>query len=323
MGRVLITTRSVANCEKAVKLLQEEGHEVAVHIGKGNMGEEELSEIIRGADALIVGVDSVTRQVIEAGMPELKIIARNGVGYNNVDLACAMEHGIPVTIAPNVSKVSVCELALGMMFASARHMGRQDRELRNGNWERQMGFELTGKTLGILGGGNIGYEVALRAIALGMKVLVYDKVKVQRIEALAGARYEELPVLLSEADILSLHLPVTESTKGLVNKGFLDQVKPGAVLINTARGRLVEEQEIAKALKDGRLSCYATDTLTEEPASPDNPLLKLPNTIITPHCGAYTKEAVEGCGILVAEEVNRVLRGEKPLYQVEETGGEK
>jgi len=312
----LITTRSVANCETAVQMLRDAGHEIYVHIGKGDMGEKEFSDIIKGMDALIVGVDPVPRTVIETGLPSLKIIARNGVGYNNVDLESAKEYGIPVTIAPNASKVSVCELALGMMFAAARHINEQDSVIKNLGWKRSMGFELTGKTLGIIGCGNIGSEVAIRAAALGMKVLVYDIFKSPKIEMLPGADYTELSEVLEKSDIITLHLPVTDLTNGLVNKAFLDQVKQGAVLINTARGKLVCEQDIADALSDGRLGFYATDTLSEEPASPDNPLLKLPNTIITPHCGAYTKEAVERCGIMVAEEVNRVLAGEQPLYDV-------
>lgn len=316
MGRILITTRSVADCETAIRMMQAEGHEIAVHIGKGNMDEKEFSEAIKGANALIVGVDPVTRKVISAGVPDLKVIVRNGVGYNNVDLECAAQYGIPVSIAPGASTVSVCELALGMMFSAARHISEQNWNVKTLSWKRQMGFELAGKTLGVVGCGNIGSEVAVRAAALGMKVLVYDIRECRRIKELSGTEYVELAYLLQEADIITLHLPVTESTSNLVDRNFLEQVKTGAILINTARGKLVDELEIAKALEDGRLGCYATDTLAEEPIKSNNPLLRHPNTIITPHCGAYTKEAVERCGVIVAEEVNRVLKGEAPLNSV-------
>lgn len=316
MGKILITTRSVADCETAVRMLRDEGHEIAVHIGRGSMEENEFAQAIKGADALIVGVDPVTRKVISSGVPELKIIARNGVGYNNVDLECARQYKIPVTIAPGASTLSVCELALGMMFAAARRICEQSQDIKSLRWKRQMGFELTGKTLGIIGCGNIGSEVAVRAAALGLRVLAHDVRENERVRNLPGARYAELGELLREADIITLHLPVTESTCGLVDRKFLEQVKPGAVLINTARGKLVDEAETARALEEGRLSCYAADTLAEEPARADNPLLGNPHTIITPHCGAYTREAVERCGVMVAEEVNRVLRGEPPLHSV-------
>lgn len=316
MGKVLITTRSVAGCGKAVEMLRAAGHEIEVHIGRGNMGEEEFVGAVAGADALIVGVDPVTDRVIEAGLPSLKIIARNGVGYNNVDLDCARKNQVAVTIAPNASKISVCELALGLMFSAARRIGEQNQAIKSGNWQRQLGFELTGKTLGVIGCGNIGAEVAVRAAALGLRVLVYDILERQKIKETAGIRYAKLSELLAKADILTLHLPVTDDTCGLVDREFLSRLKPGAVLINTARGKLVKEADIAEALCSGQLGFYATDTLSEEPAAADNPLVRNPNTIITPHCGAYTAEAVERCGIMVAEEVNRVLRGEAPLYEV-------
>lgn len=316
MGKVLITTRSVAGCEKAVRMLQEEGHQVIEHIGRGNMDEKEFAEAVKGMNALIVGVDPVTASVISAGVPTLKIIARNGVGYNNVDLEYARRKHIPVTIAPGASAVSVCELALGMMFAAARHISEQDQDVKKLKWNRRMGFELSGKTLGIIGCGRIGSEVAVRAAALGMHIRVCDICESSRIRELPEAEYTDLETLLKDSDIITLHLPVTEKTCGMVDGKFLNQIKAGAVLINTARGKLVNEYEIARALEDGRLGCYATDTLSEEPASADNPFLRHPNVIITPHCGAYTKEAIERCGIMVAEEVNRVLREEPPLYDV-------
>lgn len=316
MGRVLITTRSVAGCEKAVQMLRDNGHEIIIHIGKGNMEEEEFANAVIGADALIVGVDPVTRQVINAGIPSLKIISRNGVGYNNVDWEYAKEKGIAVTITPGASAVSVSELALGMMFTAARHICEQNQNIKNMEWKRQMGFELTGKTLGIIGCGSIGTEVAIRAAALGMRVLAYDICPSQTIKESSAFRYSNLSELVSRADIITLHLPVTDSTYGMVNRKFLSQVKRGTVLINTARGKLVNEYDIAEALVDGALGYYATDTLSEEPAGTDNPLLNSPNALITPHCGAYTKEAVERCSIMVAEEVNRVLKGEKPLHNI-------
>jgi phosphoglycerate dehydrogenase-like enzyme len=316
MGKVLITTRSVANCSKAVEMLSNAGHEVVVHIGKGDMGEEEFCDVIHGADALIVGVDQVSRRVIEAGIPTLKIIARNGVGYNNVDLGFARKNGIPVTIAPNASKISVCELTLGMMFSAARSICQQNQVIKNHGWQRLMGFEILGKTLGIIGCGNIGAEVAARTAALGMNVLLNDICESQKIKEISGVRYTDLAELLECADVITLHLPVTDSTRGLVDKAFLEKTKTGVVLINTARGLLINDRDVANALSSGKLACYATDTLSEEPASLDNSIVNAPNSIVTPHCGAYTAEAVERCGIMVAEEVNRVMRGEALLYNV-------
>lgn len=316
MGKVLITTRSVAECDEALDILKNEGHDLFFHIGKGDMKEDEFCEHIAGMDALIVGVDQVNRNIIDAGLPDLKIIARNGVGYNNVDIEYARQHGIPVTIAYNSSKISVCELALGMMFQAARNIAQQNSFIKDHQWKRLMGFELYGKTLGIIGCGNIGTEVAKRAAALGMKVLLYDIVQHESARRIDGATYVELDELLKESDIISLHMSVTARSKGFIDKQLLMKMKQGTILINTARGLLVNEEDVLEALNSDILACYATDTLIHEPASENDPLVNHPKTIITPHCGAYTREAVRRCGIMVAEEVNRVLRGEGAMHDV-------
>lgn len=316
MANILITTRSVASCATAVSMLQQAGHSIRVQIGVGDMPEEVMAGLVAGVDALIVGVDRVTRRVVEAGAPTLKIIARNGVGYNNVDLDAAAEHGVAVTVAPGASAVSVAELALGLMLTLSRSIACQNQCIQSGGWERPMGTELYGRTLGILGVGTIGSEVARRARALGMSVLACDILPNHTFAAQVGFPYVPLEELLQGSDILTLHVPATPETRGIIGRAALARMRPGALLINTARGELVDEHAVRGAILSGVLGGYAADTLLREPPLPGDPLLGLDRVVLTPHCGAYTRQAVERCGIMVAEEVLRVLCGEAPHHPV-------
>lgn len=316
MAKVLITARSVAASADGRSLLEAAGHEVIPHVGNGVWPEHEMMNAIRGVDAVIAGLDEITAKVIEAGTPHLKIIARNGAGYNNVDIAAADKLGVTVTLAPGANTISVCELVFGLMLSLTRNIRVQDAEVHQGGWQRIMGCELYGKVLGVLGTGHIGSEVIKRAHAFGMKIVAFDVMEHQELCRQYGVKYIAREEVFKQADFLTLHLPVTPDTRDTINGRTLAAMKSGAFIINTARGELVQEQALYEALKTGKIAGYGTDTFVQEPPPAGHPLLTLPNVVATPHTGAYTKEAVTRCSVMAAEEVVRVLSGQKPLYAV-------
>jgi D-3-phosphoglycerate dehydrogenase len=316
MAKVLITARSVAANKEGKAILEAAGHEIITHVGDGVWPEAEMVRIVPGMDAMIAGLDEITDKVIAAGAPRLKIIARNGVGYNKVDVVAAEEFGIPVTLAPGTNTISVCELVFGLMLSLARAIPVQDTQVHQGSWKRNLGCELNGKVLGVLGTGNIGSEVIKRAHAFGMEIVAFDVWQKPELCQKYNLRYLPLDEVLKEADFLTLHLPVTPETKNLINKRTLEKMRKTAFIVNTARGELVEEQDLYDALQAGMIAGYGADTLAQEPPSLDHPLLTLPNVVVTPHCGAYTKEAVTRCSVTAAQEVIRVLSHQDPLYAV-------
>jgi D-3-phosphoglycerate dehydrogenase len=316
LGKVLITARSVAASKEAAAILESAGHEIVVHTGSRTLSEEEMLRVIPGMDAAIVGLDSVTAKVLAAGAPRLKIIARNGVGYSNVDLKAAAAAGVVVTLTPGVNAVSVAELAIGLMLALARHIPRQDADVHKGAWSRAMGRELHGKVLGVIGTGHIGAEVIKRAQAFGMKTVAVDVQPRPELCQKYGVNYVSREEVFRLADFLSLHVPSTPETDGLVNSRTLRLMKPAACIINTARGELINEPDLCAALKSGLIAGFAADTLIQEPPPASHPLLSLANVVLTPHCGAYTNEAVGRSSTFAAQEVVRVLRGERPLYPI-------
>jgi D-3-phosphoglycerate dehydrogenase len=316
MARILVTARSVAANSEGRAVLEAAGHEMVAHVGDAVWPAAEMARVIGGMAALIVGLDEVGEAVIAAGLPTLKIVARNGAGYNNVDVAAADRAGVHVTVAPGANTVSVAELVFGLMLSLARHIPEQDGKVRQGSWKRVLGSELFGKTLGVLGTGNIGGEVIKRASAFGMSVIASDVVQRRDLVDRFGVVYADTAEVLEQADILTLHLPATEKTKGMLNAAALAGMKRGALIINTARGDLVDEHDLCEALRSGRLGGYGADTFAQEPPPADHPLLALGNVVATPHCGGYTAEAVARCSVMAAEEVVRVLAGEPPLHAV-------
>jgi D-3-phosphoglycerate dehydrogenase len=316
MARVLVTARSVAANADGRAVLEAAGHQVIAHVGDGVWPENAMVRAITGMDAAIVGLDAVTAKVLAAGAPSLRIVARNGAGYNNVDVAAAAALGIPVTVAPGANTVSVCELVFGLMLSLARQIPAQNQEVHRGGWKRVLGCELFGKTLGVVGTGNIGGEVIKRAHAFGMTIVACDVARRPELVERYGARYAEPAEVFAEADFLTLHLPVTAETRHIVNTARLQTMKPSAIIVNTARGELVHEADLHQALTAGRIAGYGADTFSREPPAKDNPLLGLANVVVTPHSGGYTAEAVARCSIMAAEEVVRVLAGQAPLYPV-------
>jgi D-3-phosphoglycerate dehydrogenase / 2-oxoglutarate reductase len=248
------------------------------------LGEAEMVELVRGCAGLIVGVDPVTRRVLEAG--PLRVVVKYGSGMDNIDLDAADALDVEVSSTPGANARSVAELAIALLLALARNVALHDRGVRDGSWHRRTGVELAGKQLGIVGYGAIGREVARIALGLDMRVVAHDPF-------VHGAEVPlvELDELYATSDAVSLHLPLTDETRGLIGAAELAAMKPTTFLINTARGGLVDEAALAEALRSGRLAGAALDGFDEEPLG-ESPLRELDNVVLSPHAGASTNEAV-------------------------------
>lgn len=313
--KVLIAARSAAQSAAAKALLAGQGCELFFNPYERPMTEAELLPLIRGMDALLAGNDAVTQAVIAAGRPTLKIIARNGVGYNGIDVAAAQQYGIPVTVAPGANNRSVADLTIGLMLAVGRGIPRMDAGVRSGSWSRFTGCELDGKTLGVVGTGSIGAEVIKRAVGFGMRIIAYDPLPRMELCAKYGVTYLALPAVLAEADFLTLHAPATPETTGLINKASLATMKKTAYIINAARGDLIVEDDLYDALSQGLIAGAALDTFAREPFA-DERWFALKNVVFTPHAGAATADAATKAAVMAAEEIIRVLSGQPPKFPV-------
>ncbi|HEV2450471.1 MAG TPA: phosphoglycerate dehydrogenase [Streptosporangiaceae bacterium] len=281
-----------------------------------------LLAALAGADAVIIR--SATRIDAEAlaHAPNLRVVARAGIGLDNVDVEAATKAGVMVVNAPTSNIVSAAEHAVGLLIALARNVPQAHASLRAGEWNRSRftGVELEGKVAGLLGLGRIGALVATRLAAFGMRVIAYDPYVPTARAAELGVRLMGLEDLLAEADFVSVHLPKTPETAGLIGDAELRRMKPGARLVNAARGGLVDEHALALALKEGRLAGAALDVYATEPCT-DSPLFGFPNVVVTPHLGASTHEAQEKAGTQVARSVRLALAGEFVPDAVNVQGG--
>jgi D-3-phosphoglycerate dehydrogenase len=272
--------------------------------------ESALDEIIGGYDAIVIrSATRLTADLIDRAA-RLKVIGRAGVGVDNVDVEAATRHGIIVANAPDSTVVSAAEHTIGLLVALARNIPQAHAALKQGRWERSAygGIELAGKTLGVLGFGRIGQEVARRALGLGMRVLAYDPyVAAERFRELGAERAEKPEDVYAAADFLTLHLPLTQETRGSIGTAALEAMRPSARIVNAARGELVDEAALLEALKSGRIAGAALDVFGSEPYS--GPLLDLDNVVVTPHLAASTGEAQDRAGLIVAEQVVAALDG--------------
>lgn len=310
MKKVVLTHRLY---EAGMQLLD---GKVTVSITNTGKPREMLPELV-DADGLIIRIGSIDRSAMLAAK-KLKVIGRPGVGVDDVDVCAATELGIPVVIAPGANTRSVAEHALALIFAAAKDILNSDKQTRSGNFNVRnsyKAFELLGKRLGLVGYGNIGRELAKLCSAIGMKVMVFDPfVKQEAIEQL-GYQYEkELDELLRNADVISLHVPLTDKTKNLIGEREFGLMQPHTVLVNCARGGVIDEQALAEALKANKIHSAALDVLAVEPVKPQDPLALLENTVITPHMAGLTKEAAAGVSTMAVEGVLAVLRGEQWPY---------
>lgn len=276
---------------------------------------EELRAEIGDVEGLLAGLDEIDASVFAAA-PRLRVVARYGVGTSNVDLAAAAAHGVTVTNTPDANAEAVAELAIGFMFALARSLHRAARTTHTGDWRPLHGIEVAGRTIGLLGFGRIGQAVARRAVGLGCTLVAHDPYVDAASAACLGIRLAALNETVAAADFLSLHLPVTAETRDLVDRDLLARMRDGAYLINTARGELVVEEDLLRALESGRLRGAALDTLRAEPPPADYPLLRRDDVLVTPHAGAHTAEATVAMGRAALRDLLAVLAGQPPRYPV-------
>jgi D-3-phosphoglycerate dehydrogenase len=270
-----------------------------------------LKEAIKDYDALIVrSATKVTKEVIDAAA-KLKVIGRAGVGLDNVDLAAATQKGIIVMNTPGGNTISTAEHTMSMILALSRNIAQANASTKKGEWKRSkfMGVELYGKTLGIIGLGRIGKEVAKRALSFGMKILAYDPFLSREAAESVGVEIAELKELLQKSDYITVHTPLTDDTKHLISKEQISMMKKGVRLINCARGGIIDEQALASAVKEGQVAGAAIDVFEKEPLSAESELLKVDNIVITPHLGASTEEAQVNVAIEVSEIVRDALLG--------------
>ena len=278
---------------------------------------QQLLDLIGKYEAVIVrGRTKVTADVIAKGT-KLRVIARAGVGVDNIDVAAATKRRIPVVNAPAASTISVAELTFGHMLSLARHIPQADRSVKAGRWDKKAfeGTELYGKTLGLVGSGRIGAEVASRAKAFGMRVIAYDPYLPPKAAEERGIALTTLEAVLLDSDFVSIHAALTDETRGMIGAKQLALLKKSAYVVNCARGEVVDEGALAEALRDGRIAGAALDVYAKEPPV-SSPILAVENTSLTPHIAASTKEAQERVGTMIAGEVLRVLAGEKPSSAV-------
>jgi D-3-phosphoglycerate dehydrogenase / 2-oxoglutarate reductase len=278
----------------------------------GKVTERGLIEALAKPTQAIVmrGNPPITRAVLEAAAPHLKVIAKPGAGVDSVDLRAATEHGIPIMTAGHGNAPAVAEITIGFMLALGRDIVRLDRRTRGGDWRRDdyNSSELSGRTLGLIGFGRIGRRVAELARAFGMRTLVFTRTPA-KVKPDLGQAAESLDALLREADYVSLHCPLNETTRGMISRAAIAAMRPGAFLINTGRGALVDEAALAEALASGHIAGAALDTLGEEPPRSDNPLLAAPNVILTPHIAGLSTGAVQRTGVTTAQNIIAVLTG--------------
>jgi D-3-phosphoglycerate dehydrogenase len=315
MSKVLIAPATLTHVEGAyLDALRRAGLELAFNPFPAQMVEEELLPTLKGATASLAGSEPYTRRVIEAN-PQLRVIARVGVGYDAVDLAAANERGIAVCIAPGTNQDAVAEHAFALMLALVKHLVPQHIGTVEGKWPRQANLPLRGRTLGIAGLGRIGKAVAIRGACFKMPLLAYEPYPDQAFCRQYNVTLVPLERLLAESDFLSLHLPMTAESKHLINKTTLARMKPTAFLVNTARGGLVCEADLYEALRAKRLAGAALDVFEEEPPG-KSPLFQLDNVVVTPHAAGVDIQSRDDMALSAAEAIVSLSRGEWPAEKV-------
>ena len=310
MYRVLSTSNDFGVVdEEPVDLLRQHDCEFqSMPVGK--VSEEKMTGLVKGLDVIVVGLQPITERVVDAAT-RLKVIGRHGAGVDNIDLKATGERGIPVVNAPGANAHSVADCAIGLMLALARKICVADRNTKNSDWKNTIGNEIYGKTLGIFGLGEIGFKVAERARGFSMNLIAYDVIRNEALAREMGIAYKDKKDILQEADVITLHLPLVKETMGFVSEQELKAMKRTSMLINTARGGIVDEKALFRALQEGWIAGAALDVFEQEP-SVDNPLFQFDTFIATPHMGGITYEALKRTGMAVAQDIVAVLQGRKP-----------
>lgn len=312
--RVLVTMKLPSD---VVEMLEREGMELLHNPFDRCFTREELLQAVADVDGVILGAELFDRLVMEAA-PRLKVISRFGVGYDNVDVDAATERGIYVTFTPCVLCDTVADLAFGLILCVSRRIPQADAFVREGRWSESqfpLMVDVSGKTLGIVGLGRIGAKVAYRASGFNMRILYHDAVRTDlmiRLERELGVKRVSLNRLLKESDFVTLHVPLNESTRGIIGRRELSLMKKTAYLINTSRGPVVDQPALYEALRNKNIAGAALDVFLEEPIRPDDPLLQLENVVFTPHIGSATVETRHKMALTAAKDLVRVLKGKSP-----------
>jgi D-3-phosphoglycerate dehydrogenase len=299
---VLATPRSFARENpQPIRLLEEAGCTVI-----RPRDDEELRSLLPLADGIIAGLEKFDAATLEL-CTRLKVISRYGVGYDAIDLDVARKKGIMVTNTPGANSESVADLAVGLMLAAARHVPYMDAMIRKRSEDCPVGIEVWRKTLGILGTGRIGKSVMKRMTGFEMRILCYDNCPDEAFASSLDGVYTDLDTLYAQSDFISIHLPLTHETRNMISNAAFQKMKKTAILVNTARGGIVDENALYEALKNGRIFAAGLDTTVDEPPY-DSPLCSLPNCIFTPHMGATTVEGAHNMGMMAAENLIAVLK---------------
>lgn len=314
MFNILVTARVFGRySQEPFRILERGQCQIAPNPWPGQkLKEAEMLSLVADVDGIICGEDEITARVITAA-PRLKVISKFGVGVDKIDVAAATARKIAVCNTPGANDNSVADMAFCLLLAVARKVTLADQKTRAGVWQPIVGIELWNKTIGIIGLGKIGKAVARRAKGFQMRVLAFDAypdmdfITSEKIELVA------LPELLSKADFISLHLPATPATRGLIGTKELALTKPGAIIINTARGDIIDEAALYTALKEGKLAGAGLDVFNIEPPDTSSPLFELPNVVVSPHSGAHTIEAIDKMSTIAAQNAINILSGVSPI----------
>jgi D-3-phosphoglycerate dehydrogenase len=316
--RILLTTTSFQDTPgRHHELLQASGIEVVN--ARGPLDEAQVLGLVTtggGFDGLLNGDDAITAKVIDAALPRLKVIAKYGIGLDSIDVKYATSKKIPVLFTPGVNHTTVAEHTFGLMIALSKHFWPHLKSVKAGGWKRITGSELAGKTIAVLGVGRIGKEVIKRALAFDMKPIGYDYYWDNEFAAQIGLkRAQTIEDAVKNADFISLHMNLSDENRGFINKAFIGKLKKGAVIINTARGGLVNESDVAEACRSGQLGGYGGDVLETEPQKAPHLFQEIDNVIITPHVGSRTFESVERQALRAVQNIVQFLTGGKDYIQ--------
>ena len=314
--KILLTTTSFQDTPGAHHdLLAQTGWEIIR--ARGPLNEADTLALVGDVDGYICGDDAITRKVLERARPRLKVLSKYGIGVDKIDVKSATEFGIPVLFTPGVNHTTVAEHNFLLLLALEKNFLFHTDSTRSGGWKRKTGHELLEKTIGIIGMGRIGKEVAIRARAFGMKVVGFDVYWDDKFASEHGIkRANSLDELFKESDYISLHTNLTPETRDMINTANIAKMKKGVLILNCARGEIVNTNDIVAALKSGQVGGYGTDVLDQEPPPADHPLLKLPNVVCTPHVASRTCESVVRQATTSVKNLILAMKGEKPIAQV-------
>lgn len=313
---VLVTPRSFGLHDGGLREELEERVTEVRYLPSPGLPSSEAIAALGDVDGWIAGLDRIDSAVIAAGRPRLRVIARYGIGTDHIDLTAAAASDVTVTNTPGANSGAVAELTIGFLLALARSIPDADRQVKAGRLARVQGRSVAGMTLGLVGFGAIGQEVARRAKALGCEILAHDPACDQTAAAEIGVEIVSLAQLLERSSAVSLHVPALPDTVGMVDAEFCRRMRPDSFLINTARGQLLDENALVDALECRHLAGAALDCLVTEPPAPDNPLVAREDVIVTPHIGAHTDAALDAMGRMALDQCLAVLEGSQPAHPV-------